>query len=158
MESSEEQSLSLETNNQGPKTKVRHYNSEPLVNSCDDSIAAERSLSLPTANSTPTTMRRLTYSQSFRSIKEQKIHKNIVADSPYNNAAILDKLFGKVDLKQQLQEILSTFELCFLFRQFLEKQRCVENLDFYVEVELLKKQVCILSTSFNSIRNMRILN
>lgn len=142
MEGSEECSLrSLEKSTN--MNKVRHSYSEPMVSlgqSLDDGLlqTSERANSIP---NTTCERRKLGYSQSFRSIKDHKIHKNIVSDSPYNNAALLDKLFGKVDLKTQLQEILSTYELCFLFRQFLEQQRCVENLDFYVDVELLKKEV-----------------
>lgn len=82
---------------------------------------------------------KLTYRTSFKNIKGQIPQKKFVLDSPRNNSLLLDKIFP--NLQQQLLDILSNHELCLLFREFLVMQQCAENFDFFVEVELLRREV-----------------
>mmetsp|Transcript_14300 Transcript_14300/g.19930 ORF Transcript_14300/g.19930 Transcript_14300/m.19930 type:complete len:242 (-) Transcript_14300:39-764(-) len=48
-------------------------------------------------------------------------------------------LTQQLSLEKELNKILSNQDLCLLFRDWLKQQKCEENINFWVDVELLKQ-------------------
>jgi len=81
------------------------------------------------------------YTSSLRNIKLNIPTKKFVTDNNYNNAEAVKRFYDKIDLQTELQRILFDKRYCLLFREWLIDTECVENLDFWVEVELYKREV-----------------
>jgi len=84
---------------------------------------------------------KLQFKKSYRSIKDQILAKKFVVDTVYSNfSTIQEKYMNEEPLEAKLAKILETRESCILFRLFLKEQKCEENIGFWVDIELFKRE------------------
>jgi len=96
--------------------------------------------STTTGMSSPTARRKLVFKHSMRDIKEGIPQKKLVYDTIHNNVTTVLKLYDKKNLDKELQKILADMQLCVAFKDWLKVQQCEENLNFWIAVELYKRE------------------
>jgi len=80
------------------------------------------------------------YTSSFRNIKLNIPSKKLISDNSRNNAEAVKRFYDKIDLKTELHKVIYDRNTCFIFREWLTEMECVENIDFWIEVELYKRE------------------
>jgi hypothetical protein len=84
---------------------------------------------------------KLEFKSSFKSIKEKVPAKKLVADTLLSNMSTIEHRYQTEETPdQKLSRILANRDLCLIFRTFLKEQKCEENLSFWIEVELFKRE------------------
>jgi hypothetical protein len=81
----------------------------------------------------------LSFTKSLKNIKNNSLRKKIVSEPIMNYSINQEENFEKLNLNKKLKEILQNKYECILFRKWLKEQKCEENLNFWIEIQLYKK-------------------
>jgi len=83
---------------------------------------------------------KLGYRRSYKSLRENIPHKHIVTDTVHSNLPSMQERNKNEKMGEKLLNILENREACIMFRAFLKDQKCEENISFWVDVELFKRE------------------